>query len=160
MATLLTDKRLSPELAEWAAARTPHVGSAGYGPAWAVGIALQGKLAAVVVWHDFQPQHGTVQLSMASDNPRWINREVIGRLLGLAFLEPWGREAVQIRKVWVAIPSTAERTIRLNEALGLKREATLRHHFAPGVHTVICSILRHEYVAKYCRQHETARKAA
>lgn len=149
MAVLLTDRRLSAELAEWASARVPHVGAAGFGPCSAVGIALQGELAAVVVWHDFQPRHGTVQLSMASATPAWINRAVVGRILGLAFEAPWGRDAVQIRKVWVAIPSTAVRTIRLNEALGLKREATLRQHFYPHVHAVICSIMQGEFKRLY-----------
>jgi hypothetical protein len=151
MATLLTDRRLSAELSQWGAARIPHVGAAGFGPNWTIGVALHGKLAAVVVWHDFQPQHGTIQLSMASITPAWINRAVVGRILGLAFETPWGREAVDIRKVWVAIPSSAERTIRLNEALGLRREATLRHHFGPAVHTVICGIMRHEFRVKYRR---------
>jgi hypothetical protein len=63
MATLLTDRRLSAELSQWGAARIPHVGAAGFGPNWTIGVALHGKLAAVVVWHDFQPQHGTIQLS-------------------------------------------------------------------------------------------------
>jgi hypothetical protein len=152
MAVLLTDRRLSPELAEWAASRIAHVGAAGFGPNWSIGVALAGKLAAVVTFHDFQPAHGTVQLSMASVDPRWINRHTVGRLLGLAFDAPWGREGVLIRKVWVAIPSTAVRTIRLNEALGLRREATLRHHLAPNVHAIICSILRHEYRARYLRK--------
>jgi hypothetical protein len=100
VATLLTDRRLSPELAEWAAARIEHVGSAGFGPCWACGVALQGKLAAVVVWHDYYPAFGTLQLSIASVNPRWANRHTFGRVLALAFDQPWGVQATQIEKVW------------------------------------------------------------
>jgi hypothetical protein len=149
MSVLLTDRKLSPELAQWAALRTPHVGELGYGPNWSVGVALQGELVAVIVWHDFQPQHGTIQLSMASASPRWINRRIVARLLALAFEQTWGLQRVQIRKVWVAIPSTAERTVKLNEALGLRREATLRHQYAPGVHAIICSIMLGEYRKLY-----------
>lgn len=152
MAALLTDRRLSPELAAWAAARIDHVGERGFGPCWAIGVALYGELVAVIVFHDFQPQHGTIQLSMTSATPAWINRRVIGRILALAFDQTWGPDPVWIRKVWVAIPSDAERTIRLNEALGLRREATLRHHLAPGRHAIICSILANEYRARYCRK--------
>src|SRR3954469_20422266 len=160
MSVLLTDRKLSPELAHWAAMRTPHVGELGYGPNWSVGVALQGELVAVVVFHDFQPQHGTIQLSMASATPRWINRRIVGRILGLAFEQTWGLQRVQIRKVWVAIPSTAERTIKLNEALGLRREGTLRHQYAHGVHAVICSILASEYRAYYGRRSAVAALAA
>jgi hypothetical protein len=102
-----------------------------------------------VTFHDFQPVHGTLQLSMASATPAWINRRIIGRILALVFDQRWGREGVQVRKLWVAIPSTAVRTIRLNEALGLRREGTLRHHFYPNVHAVICSMMLGEYRKLY-----------
>lgn len=147
MRGLITDLALSDELAAWAAARIPHVGDAGFGPCWAVGVPVRGKLAAVVVFHDYQPGAGTVQLSMAADDARWIGREVVGRILGLAFAKPWASGA--IRKVWVAIPSTAERVVALNVALGLKTEAKLRHHYAPKVHAVICSIMATEWLARY-----------
>lgn len=134
-------------MAAWAARRIPHVGDAGFGPAWAVGVPLGGELAAVIVWHDWQPQAGTVQLSMASDNPRWINRRVVGRLLGLAFERPW--QSGPVRKVWVSIPSTAERVIALNVALGLRKEGVLRHHFAQGVHCWIGGIMEREWRKRY-----------
>jgi hypothetical protein len=150
VSVLLTDRALSPELANWAAARIRHVGAIGFGPNWSIGVALRGELVAVITFHDFQPQHGTLQLSMASATPVWVNRRVIGRILALVFQEPWGPvPGVPIRKLWVAIPSTAERTIGLNEALGLKREATLRHHFALGVHTVVCSMMSWEFRRLY-----------
>lgn len=152
MSVLLTDRRLSPELAEWCAARIPHVGAAGFGPNWTIGVALRGELVAAVTFHDFQPRAGTLQLSMASASPAWINRAVIGRILALVFEQRWGNDGVQVRKLWVAIPSTADRTIRLNAALGLKPEATLRHQFAPGVHAIVCGIMAHEYRAKYSRK--------
>src|SRR4051812_19479332 len=111
MSVLLTDRKLSPELAQWAALRIQHVGELGFGPNWSVGVALRGELVAVTVFHDFQPVHGTLQLSMASATPVWINRRIIGRILALVFEQRWGREGVQVRKLWVAIPSTAVRTI-------------------------------------------------
>ena len=64
MPTLLTDKRLSPELSEWAANRISHVGAAGFGPNWSIGVALHGKLAAVVVFSEYFPAFGTLQLSV------------------------------------------------------------------------------------------------
>ena len=149
MATLLTDKRLSPELSEWAASRIEHVGSAGFGPCWAVGIAVRGQLAAVAVWSDFQPRHGTLQISLASATPRWANRHTFGRVLGLAFDQPWGREAVRIDKVWAAMPSDVPRTIEFNVAIGFKREATLRHHYGRGRHAIITSMMSWEFRRLY-----------
>lgn len=148
MTPLLTDPKLTPELCAWAARRIPHVGEEqGFGPAWAVGIPHAGDLAAVVVWHDWQPRAGTVQLSMASATPRWINRGVVARVLGLAFAQPW--RSGTVNKAWVAIPHTAERVIGLNVALGFKREGVLRHHFGPGVHAWVGGILAREWRARY-----------
>lgn len=153
MAVLLTDRRLSPELAEWAASRIAHVGAAGFGPCSSVGIAMRGELAAVAVWHDFQPQHGTLQVSLASATPRWANRHTFGRILGLAFEQPWGVRPVWIRKVWSSMPSSNPRVIDFNIAMGFKREAVLRHHFGHNEHAVITSILAGEFRAKYRRRH-------
>lgn len=149
MSVLLTDRRLSPELADWAAARIPHVGDAGFGACWAVGIALRGELAAVVVWNDFQPAFGTIQVSIASATPRWATRPIFGRLLGLAFEQPWGRDGVTIEKVWSTMPSDAGRVLEFNEAIGFKREATLRHHFGRGRHAVISSMMSWEFRRHY-----------
>lgn len=149
MSTLLTDKRLSPELSEWAASRIPHVGSAGFGPCWAVGVALHGKLAAVVVFSEFYPAFGTLQLSIASANPRWANRHNFGRILGLAFDQPWGNGGTQIEKVWCAMPSSSPRVLAFNSAVGFKREATLRHHFGRNNHAVIASMMKWEYWRLY-----------
>ena len=147
MKALLTDTRHSAELAAWAAQRIPHVGDAGFGPCWAVGVASAGVLEAVVVFHDWQPRTGTVQLSMASASPRWVSKPLVGRILGLAFVRPW--LSGEVRKVWVAIPSTAARVVAFNEALGLRREAVLRHHAGDGVHVVVCSILKREWQRRY-----------
>lgn len=149
MSVLLTDRRLSPELAEWAAARMNHVGDVGFGPCWAVGIALRGKLAAVVVYSEFQPRCGTVQVSLASDTPRWANRHTLGRVLGLAFEQNWGREAVRIEKVWTSTPSTLPRVVEFNVGIGFTREAVLRHHYGRGKHAIITSMMRTEYAKLY-----------
>jgi RimJ/RimL family protein N-acetyltransferase len=137
---------LTEHLAAWAAARIPHVGADGFGPCWAVGVVRGDALAAAVVFHDWQPQAGTVQLSCAAETPRWATRQVIGAVLGAAFA---GRLGAPARKVWTAIPSSNARAIRFNRGIGLTQEAVLRQHFARGVHAVICSILDREWRKKY-----------
>lgn len=136
---------MTDALAAWAAARIPHVGVAGFGPCWAIGVTRGEALAAVVVFHDWQAAHGTVQLSCAAETPRWASREVVAEILGLAFNGMWWR----LRKVWTATPSTNERALRFNRGIGMKQEAILRHHMAPGVHSVICSMLEAEYRRRY-----------
>jgi RimJ/RimL family protein N-acetyltransferase len=143
---LLHGPELTEPLAAWAAERIPHVGAAGFGPCWAVGVVRQGELAAAVVYHDWQAEAGTVQLSCAAASPRWATRQVVGAILGAAFL---GKLGAPVRKVWTATPHTNERAVRFNNGIGFKREAVLRQHYAPGVHAVICSILAPEWRKRF-----------
>lgn len=134
-------------LAKWCAARIPHVGKAGFGPCRAIGVATGNQpddtLLAVVVYHDYVPSYGVCQLSMAARSPKWASREAIRGLLSVPY-EQYG-----CRKVWTATPSDNLRAIRFNEGIGFRREAILRHHYAPRRHAVICSMLRNEFEARW-----------
>lgn len=135
---------LSPPLAAWAVERIPHVSD--FGPCWAVGVVRREALAAVTVFHDYQPDSGTVQVSVAADSPLWASRPIVSAILGAAFSGRLGRP---VRKVWSAVPSTNARALRFNVGIGFKREAVLREHFAPRVHAVISSMMQREYARKY-----------
>lgn len=137
---------LTKDLAEWAARRIPHVGEAGFGPCWACGVVRGRALAAVVVYHDWQPEIGTIQVSMAARTPLWASRAVIRAILGVPFAGAFGAPA---RKVWAVMPSANERALKFNAGVGFRREAVLRHHFADGVHAIVASMLRSEYLRRY-----------
>jgi len=137
------------ELLRWAGRRIPTIGEDGFAAAWAVGVVRRQTLAAVVVFHDWQPKAGTVQLSAAADTPLWATRAVVGAILGIAFR---GRLGADIFKVWTATPAANERALRFNEGIGMKREATLRHHFGLRQHAVICSMLAPEWAKRYGKE--------
>lgn len=143
---MLHGPELTEHLAGWAALRIPHVGTAGFGPCWAAGVVRRNELAGVVVYHDFQPATGTVQVSVAAESPAWASRDVVAALLRLPFA---GKLGAPIRKVWSAMASGNERAIRFNLGIGFTREAVLRHHFAHGVHAVITSMMHREWVRRY-----------
>lgn len=134
------------ELVRWCGRRIPHVGEDGFGPAWAVGVVRHRELAAVVLLHDWLPAYGTVQISCAADTPLWASRRVVGAILGVAFRGLLGAAA---NKVWTATPHENTRAIKFNEGMGFKKEGTLRHHFGPKNHAVICSILAPEWRKRY-----------
>ncbi len=124
-------------LREWAGSRIPHVGRDGFDPGAQCAAVFRGeRLAAVVLFHDWQPMARTLQCSMAADTPLWASRAVLRGLFGYAFV------VAGANKLWTAMPHTNERAIRFNVGIGMKREAVLRHHFGPKVHAVICSTLR------------------
>lgn len=145
----LADPR-NDELLRWCGERIPHVGDVGFsGGGWAVGVVRRRELAAVVVFHDWQRECGTVQLSCAADTPLWASRRVVGGILGLAFR---GTLGAAVNKVWTCTPHTNERAIKFNEGMGFKREATLRQHYGPKTHAVICSILAPEWRKRYGKE--------
>lgn len=129
-------------LARWAAQQIPHVGAAGFGPCKAIGVAKNRKLWAVCVYHNYAPSYGVCEISFAAVTPRWATKENIRRLLSVPF-DQYG-----CRKVCLTIPHDNARALRFCTGIKFRKEATLRHHFAPGRHAVILSMLRNEY-----RQH-------
>lgn len=127
-------------LREWAGSRIPHVGRDGFDPGAQCAAVFRGqRLAAVVLFHEWQPRSLTLQCSMAADTPLWASRAVLRGLFHYAFV------VAGANKLWTAIQHTNERAIRFNVGIGLKREAVLRHQFGPKVHGVICSMLRDEW---------------
>lgn len=142
------------DVAEWVAHRIPHVNGIGFGACKAIGVvSQQGQLMAGVVFHDYQPTCGTIQLSCAAETPRWASRNIVREILAYPFVQ------VGLNKIWTATPHENERAIKFNKGIGFRPEATLRHQFGPKRHAVICSMLRHEYVRLFDGQVQGSRAA-
>lgn len=142
--------------ADWAARRITNVGSAGFGPCVALGVATgeeaHDRLMAVFVFHDYQERFGTVQVSAAAADPHWASRAVVRGVLAVPFLQ------YRCHLVWSAIPHTSTRVLGLVKALGFKAEATLKDRFGKGTHAVIVRMESREYDRRYFR--DTAKAAA
>lgn len=137
------------DVARWVAERIPHVGEAGFhGPSAGIGVVGRGgDLIAGIVYHDYQPAFGTIQLSMAADSPMWARRENIAGLLRYPF------EQLGVFKVWTATPIDNEAALRVNLHIGFIKEATLAHQFGRKRHGVICRMLMPDYRRIYGGQH-------
>lgn len=155
MAVLLSGR--DAIFAKWAAARIPHIGTPDhFGKCVAIGIATGAEahdtLMAVTVFHDYFPQFGHCQISMASVDPRWASKATVRALLATPFFQ------YDLNKVWVAIPHTSDRVIRFVKAIGFTQEAVLKDHYGRGVNCVICRMMRRDYDRLYLK--EEAAKAA
>ena len=126
-------------VAAWAAERIDAVRGGDFGPCQVAGVVVGGVLVAAVVFHDWQDNARTLQLSMAADSPRWASPDVLRGLFRYAFVRAGAN------KLWTATPHTNARAVRFNHGIGMKQEATLRHHFGPKSHAVICSMLAAEW---------------
>lgn len=131
-------------MAKWAAGRIPHVGEAGFGPCRAIGVGDVGKrrLYAACVYHNLIQQYAVCEISFAASTPRWATKGNIRALLSVPFNQ-YG-----MRKVYLTIPIDNKRALRFCEGIHFRKEATLRHHFAPGRHALVLSMMASEY-----RQH-------
>jgi len=143
-------------LAKWAARHIPDVGDGGFGPCRAVGMASPDgrKLWGVVVFNEYKPNAGLCTVSIASVYPRWATKGTIRAILSIPF-DQYG-----IRKLCALIPSDNDRSLRLCAGLGFRREATLRHHFAPGRHGVVFSMMKNEFARKWPDQAPQMKEAA
>lgn len=149
-------------MARWACQRIPHLP---YSPAMrAVGVAegpeASDKLLAVCVYHgyvaplpvDGQSWYGLCEISFAAASPKWATRRTITNLLGIPFLQ------YNCRKVVTVIPSSNTRAIEFNKGIGLKWEASLRHHFAKGIHAQVHGMMKSEYEARWLNPRPKARR--
>jgi len=129
------------EIAAWVADHIPHVTD--FGPCEAIGILTGNRLIAGVVYHDYQPMFGTIQLSMAAISPMWARQETIAGLLQYPFLQ------LGVYKVFTATPIDNIMALRVNTHIGLKQEAVLNSMFGKGRHGVIMRMLEPDFNRLY-----------
>jgi RimJ/RimL family protein N-acetyltransferase len=128
-------------IAAWVQARIPNITSFGQCSALGV-ISGDGKPLAGIVFHDYQPAYGTIQISMAAESPRWASRRIIGEILSYPFKQ------LGVRKIWTATPLKNERAIRFNKGIGFKQEAVLANQFGDD-HAVICRMFKKQFEQIY-----------
>ncbi len=130
-------------VAKWVADRIPGL-EHGFGPCAALGLVDDaGKAVAGFVFHDLQtwPGGSTMQLSLASDSPRWLlQRKTIAKTV---LHYPFYTQGIW--KLWTAIPHTSERTLKLGQSFGFTREAMLVDQFGRKKHAMISRMFKRDY---------------
>lgn len=137
-------KRPSAELVAWAAERIDILLGRGF-PAGTTAMGVEsddGRVLGVVCFSEWSPENGTMQVSAAADDARWLlARSAINAMRAYVF------DACGCQKIWSITPSNNPRALRLIKALGLTPEAILPRQF--GEHdAVISRQFREEYDAE------------
>jgi RimJ/RimL family protein N-acetyltransferase len=127
---------MTPQISAWVADKIPHVSE--FGACEALGVTDGQSIVAGVVFHDYQPACGTIQVSVAATNPRWATRAIIKEILSYPFHQ------LKVRKVWSAMPLKNERAIKFNKGIGFKQEAVLSHQFGDD-HAVITRMFKKQF---------------
>lgn len=128
------------DVAEWAVARIPHVGSVdALGPFRAVGVANGAGLVAACIYHRWVQEYASCEITFAAATPRWASRGLIRGLLAVPFLQ-YGCNRVNL-----TIPHDNTRAERFVKGVGFLREGCARHGFGPKRHALIYGMLRREF---------------
>lgn len=109
----------------------------------AIGVLSGERLIAAVVYHDYYPEHKTMQLGIASISPMWAQKATLKALLSYPF------EQLKVFKAWTVTNSAHKATLNAVKHIGFKFDAELKHHFGEGQHGTIMRMLRPDYYRLY-----------
>ncbi|UDF30043.1 UNVERIFIED_ORG: GNAT family N-acetyltransferase [Roseateles sp. XES5] len=59
----------------------------GFGPCATLGDVERDTIRAAVVFHNWQPEEGVIEMSAASDSKRWLTRPMLKAMFGFCFAE-------------------------------------------------------------------------
>lgn len=84
----------------------------GFGPAFGLGFADESGLTAGVVYHNYQPDAGVIEISAYSDRRDWLKRDFLRAIFSYPF------EQLNCRLVVARISERNARTLRIWRAFG------------------------------------------
>lgn len=128
----------------WVAQRIPHAPTL-HTDENAVALAVatdDNQMAAGVVFNNYCPYDGTIQVHLAACNPLWTRGTIVRDILAYPFNQ------LKVNKVWGATPQDMVHVLKVNRKMGFKQEGILRYHIR-GKHAVITGLLRREYLRLY-----------
>lgn len=124
------------EMARWAAAT---IGAGGGFPAdtRAIGMEIDGEIAAVTVWNSFETHN--CLMSVASDGSRrWMNREFLFRSFAYPFIQ------LGLPRVTIKIDEDRYDSVMLALGLGFTLEGILRKAAPGGRRDLVFGLLKEE----------------
>lgn len=109
-------------VSRWVSSKFP--GHRGFGPCTAIGITRQDRMIAGLVWHDYRPQYGSIQMSIASEpKSRWCSRLVMEAFFHYPFVQ------LGCKSVFICVRRKAKKTRKFVEKVGFKFSGLLRRGF-------------------------------
>jgi RimJ/RimL family protein N-acetyltransferase len=88
------------------------VPSSSFSPCGSIGIEHQGNIIASVIFHNWIPDYGVIELSAAADDPRWLSKTVIRTIMNICF------EQHKCQQIYTRQSSENNRAIKIYRFLG------------------------------------------
>lgn len=125
------------EVAAYVASRIPGLDA--FGPCAALGVvATDGKLVGGVVFHDYQPQWGNIQVSFAGERADWLTPRLIRAIMSYAFNQ------VGVNRITCLTPKRNRRARQFLQKFGFFHEGTIRKGFGTD-DCIVSGLLRAEW---------------
>lgn len=109
----------------------------GFGPCVALGHIRHNKLIGGVVFHNYRPEDGDIEMSLAFDRPPTPSRATLRRVFGFPF------QQLGLNRITIRIAADNRPVIRLTKGYGFKPEGRLREARA-GTDELIYGMLKSE----------------
>lgn len=127
-----------------------------FGAAQAIGVLdRNNQLVAGVVYHNWDPDCQSVELSFAADTSKWLTRNLICELLAYPY------ETLGVNRINACTPKTYREARRFIEKFGFRREGCATDGFGPGRDAIISRLLKREWLqTKWAKPRSAERRAA
>jgi RimJ/RimL family protein N-acetyltransferase len=137
-----------PFFAAWVQARIPQMAGlpGGFGPCTAIGVAHGDVVVGACVYHGYQPRFGSIEMSFASVDPRWLigpageRKAIIRGLMGYPF------DQLKVGRVSATTPKKNRAARRFIDKFGFKREGVARRGFGDD-DAILSGLLESEWRA-------------
>lgn len=129
-------------IAEWVKRQIPVVPT--FGNCNALGLLDQnGAPLAGAVYHDYQPQWGSIMISFAAASPKWATPQAVQMFLAYPF------QQLGVHKLRAAAEHDNERSLKLINGIGFVREAVLKDEFGKGKNAVLFRMFERDFTRLY-----------
>lgn len=125
------------DVAAYVASRIP--GCDGFGPMAAIGVVDKNNLlVAGVVFSDYQPQYGNIQVSFASDRADWLTPGLVRAIMHYPFYQ------LGCNRITTLTPKRNRRARQFLSKFGFRHEGTIRKGFGAD-DCIVSGLMRSEW---------------
>ena len=113
----------------------------GFGACQAIGVERNGELVAGIVYHNWNPESGVIEVSAASTCRDWLSRAILAEIFGYPF-------RIGCRLIVARIAESNARARRIWRSLG-SDEYVIPALRSPTEAEIICTLSAEQWLAKF-----------
>lgn len=103
-----------------------------------MGVTRDGNLVGGVVFHEYRTEVNTMQMSIAGDKCRWLNRTVVNAAMHFAF------ELTKVGAVWAMVSEKNDAALKMDRII-FPNESYVPHMFGEGVGGYMMTLSANEW---------------